>query len=244
MKLPNIPYVVLFGAPGVGKGTVASFISKHHDIPNFSMGDYFRSIVKGRRPIESISEDTEYARKLEQTLKSGQLVDDDMVVEVIQKLDESPLFRNKKAIMLDGVPRTLFQAEKLQELLNIKLVIHFFNQEDILVQKIAGRRVCETCNNTYNVAQIDQDGYKMAPLLPANGKHPLECDKCPGSVLVQRSDDEEATVRERIQTYNKKTRPIIEYFEQQNVKVLDFECKKGSKDSPRVAELLKETLKI
>lgn len=175
--------------------------------------------------MQTISEDKDYAKRLEETLKKGQLVDDEMVIEVINKLDESPLFQNKKAIMLDGVPRTLPQAERLNEILNLSLVIHFYNNEDILVKKIAGRRVCETCGATYNVASIHQDGYKMDPLLPKNGKEPLECDHCPGSILVQRSDDEEETVRARIRTYEDKTKPIIDYLREKKVPILDFECK-------------------
>ena len=144
--------------------------------------------------------------------------------------------------MLDGMPRTLAQAERLSEMrIPINLVLNFVHRDDILLEKLMGRRVCPACNRNYNVAHIDRDGYFMRALLPE--KDPHHCDDCESVPLVVRDDDKENIIAERMQIYRDKTEPILDYYKRQaDTLVIDFEAKKGVDDFPRMRDLLKESL--
>ena len=100
-------------------------------------------------------------------------------------------------MLLDGMPRTIAQAELLPKYgINIDIVFNFYNTDSILLEKLMGRRVCPSCGTNYNVADIDRDGYKMGPLLPK--KDPHYCDNCPGVKLVVRDDDKQNIIMERL----------------------------------------------
>ena len=141
-------------------------------------------------------------------------------------------------MLLDGMPRTIAQAELLPKYgINIDIVFNFYNTDSILLEKLMGRRVCPSCGTNYNVADIDRDGYKMGPLLPK--KDPHCCDNCPGVKLVVRDDDKQNIIMERLQIYKQKTEPILDFYRgKSGTFVLDFEAKKGVDDFPELKQIL------
>lgn len=132
----------------------------------------------------------------------------------------------------------------MDKIAHINLVINFFSREDILVEKLMGRRVCPTCGKNYNVASINtEDGYEMSPLLPKNDKD--YCDKCPSSKLVIREDDMEYVIRHRLETYKKETQPLLDFYhKKENTTVIDFEAKKGVDDYPEVKKIVESVLEL
>ena len=148
------------------------------------------------------------------------------------------IYDNTAGLILDGVPRTLKQAEMINKFMDIDLVLNFYNRDDILMQKIIGRRVCPCCGKNFNVADVNSDGYVMAPLLP-KGPDPTVCDNISHSSpvkLIQREDDREDIVLERLEIYKQKTLPIIDFYKSQsNTVIVDFEVKKGKKDYPQIS---------
>ena len=124
---------MLFGAPGVGKGTFAKLIQKDFKFEPFSTGDYFRSVIKSSQSTDAFS------MKVREILNSGQLVDDQIVIDIIKKLKSEPEtfmdghFLDADGVILDGVPRTLRQAELMTEFMNVDLVVNFFNKEEVLI---------------------------------------------------------------------------------------------------------------
>ena len=122
-----------------------------------------------------------FSQNISEILKSGKLVDDQIVVDIVKNLKQSPetfmdgAFSEAPGLILDGVPRTVTQAKLLQDFLEIDLIVNFFNRDDILMEKMMARRVCPSCNKNFNIADIDRDGYVMGPLLP-KGPDPTVCD--------------------------------------------------------------------
>jgi adenylate kinase len=178
---------ILFGPPGAGKGTQAKRIVEKYGIVHLSTGDMFREAKKSDEKIGAL-------------MAAGQLIPDETVVEMVRKrLQKDDV---KKGFLLDGFPRTLNQAQSLDEMLekeNIKLDAVFFIDipHEEAVKRIAGRRVCG-CGASFHV-------HFLRP--KAEGK----CDFC-GADLIQRSDDKEETVKERLNVYDNQTKPLIEYY--------------------------------
>ena len=205
------------------------------------MGDYFGGVVKGSDATDP------FIVKLKNILKSGQFVDDKTVIDVVHQIKKDPKYAKHMGLILDGVPRTLNQAKMLRDGgVKVDLIINFFNREEILIQKLAGRRVCPSCSRNYNIADINTpDGYKMKPLLPK--KKVDECDDCTGVKLVIREDDTEAVIRDRQKIYKDQTEPIIDFYRKEakgETLVVDFEAKKGVDDYPAVKKILQDALKI
>ena len=136
------------------------------------------------------------------------------------------------------MPRTVTQAEKLQQLnFSINLVFNFIHRDDILLEKLMGRRVCPKCNRNYNIAHIDRDGYFMKALLPK--KNHRCCDDCGDVSLVIRDDDKENIIAERMQIYKQRTEPVLNFYKnREDTLVIDFEAKKGVDDFPKIRQLL------
>lgn len=191
--------LILLGPPGAGKGTQAAGIVKAFDIPHISTGDIFRKNLK---------EGTELGKRAKEYMDKGLLVPDGLVVEIVEdRLKEADC---AGGFLLDGFPRTLVQAEKLDEVLGrmaIRLdhVINIDVDKSILVERAVGRRICKNCGATYHVA--------FNP--PAKEG---TCDLC-GGPLYQRSDDNEETVGKRIQVYLDQTSPLIDYYKKQAILV-------------------------
>ncbi|MGQ9514992.1 MAG: adenylate kinase family protein [Thermoproteota archaeon] len=194
--------LIIFGPPGSGKGTYSSRIRERFGLTKISTGDIFR---------EEIKKQTELGRRIEGFLKNGELVPDEIVIEVVnQKL------KNMNDYILDGYPRTLEQARALDKVSKIDAIININVNEEILIEKISSRRICSnpTCDGNYNIADIHRtiDGieYILPPLLP---KDDMKCDKC-GSALIQREDDKPSVIKERLKVYEKQSKPVIEYYKQ------------------------------
>ena len=185
--------VVLLGPPGAGKGTQATRIVEKYGVPHISTGDIFRANIKAG---------TELGKRAQEYMNRGELVPDELVVEIAT--DRLAADDCKEGFLLDGFPRTVFQAEKLDEFLASKgrKIEHVLNIEvgrDDLMARLTGRRVCKSCGASFHVVNIPpkQEGI---------------CDNC-GAELVQRADDNEETASNRIEVYNRETKPLIDYYE-------------------------------
>ncbi len=192
--------IIMMGAQGTGKGTVAGIISEKTGIQQLSTGDVFRKNIKEQTPLGI--EANKYISK-------GNLVPDDITVPMVVGYLDSDLA--KEGIILDGFPRTLAQAEKLDEILaqrgkKVDLVINLTTPRDEIIERILTRRVCsnQNCKTTYNI--------KLNP-----PKVEGICDKC-GAKLVQREDDSTAeAINQRLEIYETKTAPLVEYYSKKGV---------------------------
>lgn len=188
--------LIMLGAPGTGKGTVAGILSKELGIVSVSSGDIFR---------KAISEKTELGKEVEGYLAKGALVPDDLTIRVIEaRLLEPDL---KDGVILDGFPRTTHQAEVLEEFLKehgkeVTKVINLVTPEEEIVERIVNRRICsnQNCKAVYNI--------KLNP-----PKVEGICDIC-GEKLIQRKDDTEEVIKSRLNTYYTETAPIEKFYEE------------------------------
>ena len=184
---------ILLGPPGAGKGTQAAKIVEKYHIPHISTGDIFR---------ENIKNGTELGKKAQEYMNRGELVPDDLVIDIAT----TRLLADDCAegFLLDGFPRTVYQAEKLDEFLaahgsKIDKVLDIAVEKEELMVRLTGRRVCKACGASYHVVNIPP-------------KKEGICDVC-GGPLVQRADDNAETVANRIEVYEAQTMPLIEYYE-------------------------------
>ncbi|MBR1844721.1 MAG: adenylate kinase [Lachnospiraceae bacterium] len=189
--------IVMLGAPGAGKGTIAAQMEERYDIPHISSGDIFR---------ENIKNNTELGKKAKGYIDKGELVPDDLTIELM--IDTLKSDKCENGFILDGFPRTIEQAIKLDESLkahnkSVELVILVDATDKQIIERLSGRRVCEKCNSVYHTVN-------MPP------KVPDICDKC-GSKLVHRKDDTEEVIRDRLDTYNKVTKPLIDYYKEKKI---------------------------
>ena len=189
--------IILLGPPGAGKGTQAAKIVEKYGVPHISTGDIFR---------ENIKQGTELGKKAKSYMDKGELVPDDLVIEIAT--DRLSREDCKNGFMLDGFPRTVYQAEKLDEFLKnagrkIDHVLDIAVEKEKLVPRITGRRVCPACGASFHIVNIPP-------------KKEGICDAC-GGELIQRADDTEATVANRIDVYEKQTMPLIDYYEKAKV---------------------------
>ncbi len=189
--------VIMLGAPGTGKGTIAGILTEKMEIPQVSTGDIFRKNIK---------EGTELGKLAEQYIEKGQLVPDEVTIGiVIDRLKEDDV---QNGIILDGFPRTVKQAEELDKILEkegkkVDIVINLTTPEEEIIERIVNRRICsnQACKTVYNL--------RLNP-----PKQEGICDKC-GHELIQRKDDTEETVKARLESYFKETSPLVEYYEKQ-----------------------------
>jgi adenylate kinase len=208
----------MLGPPGSGKGTQAERITADYKIPAISTGDIFR---------KNLSEKTELGVKAGAYMQKGELVPDDLVIALI--VDRLLQDDTKNGYLLDGFPRTIAQADALEKILRengeqIDHVIYINANKELLVQRIVNRKVCKSCGKTYNVG-------KFAP------KQDGVCDVC-GGELITRSDDNEATVINRIDVYNEQTKPLVEYYEKKGL-LSEFD---GSEEFESVYEGVRKLL--
>ena len=184
---------ILLGPPGAGKGTQAAKIVEKYGVPHISTGDIFR---------ENIKKGTELGKKAQEYMNRGELVPDDLVIEIATTRLLEDDCRN--GFLLDGFPRTVYQAEKLDEFLaardsKIDKVLDIAVEKDELIARLTGRRVCKACGASFHVVNIPP-------------KKEGVCDFC-GGELIQRADDNLETVTNRIDVYEAQTMPLIEYYE-------------------------------
>ena len=182
--------LILLGAPGAGKGTQAEKISEFKKIPTISTGNIIR---------EALKSGTEMGLKAKSYMDSGSLVPDDVVIGIIKdRLAQSDC---EGGFILDGFPRTIPQAEALDRMgVVIDRVIDIEVADDVIAQRVSGRRVCSDCGSSYHIehkpAQVDG-----------------VCDRC-GGTLIQRKDDKPETVRDRLRVYHEQTEPLKAYYEE------------------------------
>jgi len=189
--------IILLGPPGAGKGTQAKSISNKYSIPHISTGDIFR---------KNISEKTPLGIEAKSYIDKGHLVPDKLTIDIVQdRLEQEDC---KSGFLLDGYPRTVNQAEALKNFLQEKgkkldtaLLIKV--PKEYIIDRMTGRRVCLSCGASYHV--------KFNPT-KVEGK----CDIC-GSVVIQRDDDCEETVNERLEIYDAQTQPLIDYYKEQDL---------------------------
>jgi len=187
--------IVLLGAPGSGKGTQAKLLVEKYQIPQISTGDLLRAAVAAG---------TELGKKAKAAMDAGQLVTDDVVLGMIQERLAEP--DAKAGFILDGFPRNIPQAQSLDAMLArtgqpLQLALLVDVETDVLMKRITGRRTCGSCGAIYNIY--------FSPT-----REPGKCDKC-GGALQHRSDDNEDTVRNRLEVYEKQTSPLVSYYKAQ-----------------------------
>jgi adenylate kinase len=202
--------IIMLGAPGAGKGTQAQMIAEKYNIPHISTGDIFRANIKNG---------TELGKKAKEFIDKGQLVPDELTVELL--LDRVANDDCKNGYVLDGFPRTIPQADVLDSELTklgdkVDYAINVDVPDENIVRRMSGRRACLKCGATYHIEHIPPKTEGI-------------CDKC-GSELVQREDDKPETVQNRLSVYHEQTQPLIEYYDKKNI----LKTVNGTKDMQEV----------
>ena len=180
--------LILLGAPGSGKGTMAQKLTTDLKIPQISTGDIFRKNLKEETPL---------GLKVKSIMAAGALVPDEITIEIVKNRLAEPDCKN--GYILDGFPRSLVQAEALTTFQTIDYAVNLDVDKETVVKRLSGRRFCPDCNGTYHVSSL------------GNAE---TCPNCGGKLII-RADDSEATVRERLRVYDNTTLPLIEYYEKQ-----------------------------
>lgn len=184
--------LVVLGSPGVGKGTYAQELVKELKIPHVSSGVIFR---------ENIEKKTRLGKKAEQYISAGRLVPDELTISLIERrLKEKEC---QEGFILDGFPRTIAQAEALGQMAKIDLVINFKADRAVIIDRLSGRRTCRSCNWIYHIKNIPSK---------VEGK----CDHC-GGELFQRPDDIPEAIETRLDTYEKETAPLVDYYRKKGI---------------------------
>ena len=197
--------LILLGAPGAGKGTQADILCKELDIPTISTGNILRAAIKNGTPT---------GMKAKAYMDEGKLVPDDVIIGIItERVAEEDC---KNGYILDGVPRTIAQAEALEKAgIVFDDVVSIEISDEVIMERMSGRRVCEHCGASYHLVAVPpkQEGI---------------CDKC-GGKLVQRKDDAPETVKARLEVYHKETEPLKAFYAQRGLL-------KSVENQPSVAE--------
>lgn len=210
--------IIMLGAPGAGKGSQASRIAKEYQLPHISTGDIFRANLK---------EETELGKRAKSFMDKGELVPDDitiaMLLERIHKED------CKNGYILDGFPRTIPQAEALKEALakkdeKIDLALDVEASDELIIKRMAGRRTCPACGAIYHIVTLPPKTEGI-------------CDRC-GADLIQRKDDNEETVKNRLKIYHEVTEPLISYYKKEGI----LEEIDGAEELDKVFEKVKRII--
>ncbi|XP_043707865.1 adenylate kinase 1, chloroplastic-like [Telopea speciosissima] len=224
-KERNVQWVFL-GCPGVGKGTYSSRLCSLLGVPHIATGDLVREELSSSGPL---------SKQLAEIVNQGKLVSDEIILNLLSQRLEAGEAKGESGFILDGFPRTIRQAEILEDVTDIDLVINLKLREDVLLEKCLGRRICSQCGGNFNVANIDikgengRPGIYMAPLLP-----PPHC----ASKLITRSDDTEAVVKERLRIYDEMSQPVEEFYRSRG-KLLEFDLPGGIPESwPKLLQAL------
>jgi adenylate kinase len=179
--------IVMLGSPGVGKGTYAKILSDKYNVPRISVGDLFRKAIK---------DETELGKKIKDYVSRGDLVPDEMVIELVKERLQKDDCKN--GFFLDGFPRTIAQAEAMERFKKIDKVFNFVASDRVIMSRLGGRRTCRECGAIYHVKNIPP---KVEGI----------CDRC-GGRLYQRSDETPQAIKNRLRVYREKTKPVSDYF--------------------------------
>jgi len=218
--------IIFIGAPGVGKGTYAKLLCKKYNIPHISIGDIIRNEIKSNKNEDIL-----------QFINNGQLLPDEIIFNLLEKQMKYLVSKqiqtqntntntsennsngngnSKNGFILDGFPRNVNQAKYLIKYNLIDTVVHITLNQDIAIQKVLGRRTCDVCKHSFNIAHIVNSEYDMPSILPTYKDH-----KCTSydrltntchSKFIKRTDDNEKTLESRLHCYNVETYPIMKYF--------------------------------
>ena len=185
--------LIMLGAPGAGKGTQAAILSEKLGIPTISTGNILRAAVKNGTPT---------GLKAKAFMDAGKLVPDEVIIGIItERLAEDDC---KNGYILDGVPRTIAQAEAMEKAgINFDAVVSIEVADQVIMERMSGRRVCESCGASYHLVAVPP---KVAGV----------CDSC-GGKLVQRKDDAPETVKDRLEVYHKETEPLKDFYAQRGL---------------------------
>ena len=185
--------LILLGAPGAGKGTQADILKKKLNVPTISTGNILRAAVKNGTPT---------GLKAKAFMDAGKLVPDEVIIGIItERLAEDDC---KNGYILDGVPRTIAQAEAMEKAgINFDAVVSIEVADEVIMERMSGRRVCESCGASYHLVAVPP---KVAGV----------CDSC-GGKLVQRKDDAPETVKDRLAVYHKETEPLKDFYAQRGL---------------------------
>lgn len=190
--------MIFLGPPGAGKGTYASRLTPILKLPHISSGDMVRDEIKAQTQLGKLMK--EYSNK-------GKLGPDEIMIKILAKRLRKP--DCKKGCILDGFPRTIKQAEALERIMKIDLVINLNVPDEIIIKRLSNRLTCKKCGTIYNK-------------LTLKPKKDNVCDKC-GGQLYQREDDKPEVIQERLNVYRKKTEPLIEYYKKKH-RLKDVHC--------------------
>ena len=184
--------IVLFGPPGSGKGTYASRLFKELGMPHISTGDLVRQEIQDR---------TEIGRKIEGYTRRGELVPDDIIIELLRKRISQPDCTG--GFILDGFPRTIPQAKALEKIASVGVVINLDVPDTVIIARLSARLTCKSCGAIFNERFL---------------KPKVEgvCDKC-GGPLYTRDDDKPEVIQERLRTYRKQTQPLLDYYDERKL---------------------------
>lgn len=217
--------IIMLGAPGTGKGTVGNLLAEKLGIPHISSGEIFRSYIKS---------DDEIGKEVKSYVSEGKLVPDELTIRILEKRLQEP--DTKKGCILDGYPRTVVQAESLDSLLKrqnraVKVAVNLSLSDDEIVDRITKRRSCPNvdCREIYN---LDFRKPKVENI----------CDKC-GSTLIIREDDNEATVRKRLENYHNISENLIEFYQHKDILYTVKLNNESNKVSSDIAKEIEEYLK-
>ena len=194
--------IIMLGAQGTGKGTVAGILNKTNGWIQLSTGDIFR---------ENISKGTELGVEANKYISKGCLVPDEITISMVEKrLDE---LKDEKGIILDGFPRNLEQAKKLDEILaskgqKVDWVMNLETPRDEIIERMMNRRVCSKCKATYNL--------KLHP-----SKVEGICDECGGELIIRADDSDEQAIKNRLEIYDTQTKPLVDYYNEKGIVIVE-----------------------
>lgn len=177
--------VIFLGPPGSGKGTMAQRVSKEMGMAHVSTGDMLRAEIK---------QGTELGKQAKGYIDQGALVPDGVIIDMVKermKRDDA-----RGGVLFDGFPRTVAQAEALDNIMHIDAVINLVVEQEVIIERVVTRRVCDKCGAVFNVKHYAHE----------------DCNVCEGGKLICRPDDNEETVRERFRVYTEQTSPLIDYY--------------------------------
>lgn len=198
--------IILLGAPGSGKGTQAEFIEKYLSVRSISTGNIIRSELKSG---------TKLGLEAKSYIEKGLLLPDEIVINMVKETVAKPEYES--GFILDGFPRTIAQAEALGRLnVNIDKVIDIEVDDQSIINRLLGRRVCENCGASYHLENKKPE-------------KPGTCDKC-HSTLIQRKDDQVETIKERLKIYHEQTEPLKEYYKREG-KLVEIEGNKSVEET-------------